>query len=75
MMKLIAKIELTTEEAINCANANFDNVQNNILTLKFKWTNKNTSVKSFESYVKNYLRNFSTFSRAYKINSLDLVES
>lgn len=74
MKKLTAKIQLTTEKAIESAKLNFDNVDGDILTLRFKWTNKNTTQKSFETYVKSYLRGFESFKRSYKIVNLELVE-
>ena len=74
MKRLTAKIELTNARAVESAKVNFDKVDGNILTINFKWTNKNTTVKSFENYVKEYLRGFEAFKRSYKIVSLELVE-
>lgn len=74
MKKLKAEIKIMNEKAIEYATMDFDNVNDDVLTLKFKWTNKKTTIESFERYVKNYLRGFEYFKRAYKINKLELIE-
>lgn len=72
MLKLKAKARLLNEKVIKKAKINFDDVQDDILNLKFKWSNKRTDIDTFRKYVNRYLRDFEGFKGCYEIIDLSL---
>lgn len=72
MLKLNAKVRLLNEKVIKKAKMNFDDVQDDILSLKFKWNNKRTDIDTFRKYINRYLRDFDGFKGCYEIIDLSL---
>lgn len=74
-MKMIAKVELTTDRAIRYANENFSSVTNeNIMILEKKYNNKKTTKESYTRYVKQFLNFYENFKRQYRILSVEIIE-
>lgn len=76
MKKLISTIKLTNTKAIESAKVNFDPevLNNDILTLKFSWSNKNTTEETLKKYTKSYLNSFENIKKGFNIINVKIIE-